>query len=234
MFLKLFLATMQWYSIWTKLSLRVPKLNACLCHSYTSVVKGSSALPAEDRLMRFLVDTSTDAEETVQCANCDQESNKKVNVPSFYENQHTWWEEPSWKGLWWNTVTITKKFLKETLLISLFINLDVLFFAISEPRILGWCTTATRAANRCAAPAGSWRTEPGCSPTTRSCPWPNAPKPNTQSAVRATSRVHPSMRPCVHPSNPPVSTALHEEAYILFSTENKSLLCIKCFRDMQV
>ncbi|CAF91256.1 unnamed protein product, partial [Tetraodon nigroviridis] len=28
--------------------------------------------------------------------------------------------------------------------------------------------------------------------------------------------------------------SLHEEAYILFSTENKSLLCIKCFRDMQV
>lgn len=31
-----------------------------------------------------------------------------------------------------------------------------------------------------------------------------------------------------------VSAALHEEPYILFSTENKSLLCIKCFRDMQV
>ncbi|CAF91255.1 unnamed protein product, partial [Tetraodon nigroviridis] len=50
------------------------KANVCLCHRYTSVVKGSSALPAEDRLMRFLVDNSTDAEETVQCANCDQES----------------------------------------------------------------------------------------------------------------------------------------------------------------
>lgn len=59
------------------------KIN-CLCHSYTSVVKGSSALPAEDRLMRFLVDNSTDAEETVQCANCDQESNKKVNFPPFF------------------------------------------------------------------------------------------------------------------------------------------------------
>lgn len=29
--------------------------------------------------MKFLVDNSTDAEEVVQCANCDQESNKKVN-----------------------------------------------------------------------------------------------------------------------------------------------------------
>ncbi|KAM9814143.1 RING finger protein 207 [Neosynchiropus ocellatus] len=27
---------------------------------------------------------------------------------------------------------------------------------------------------------------------------------------------------------------LHQEPYILFSTENKSMLCIKCFRDMQV
>ncbi|XP_039654438.1 RING finger protein 207 isoform X2 [Perca fluviatilis] len=28
--------------------------------------------------------------------------------------------------------------------------------------------------------------------------------------------------------------SLHEEPYILFSTENQSMLCIKCFRDMQV
>uniref|UniRef100_G3NK89 Ring finger protein 207a n=1 Tax=Gasterosteus aculeatus TaxID=69293 RepID=G3NK89_GASAC len=28
--------------------------------------------------------------------------------------------------------------------------------------------------------------------------------------------------------------SLHEEPYILFSTENTSMLCIKCFRDMQV
>lgn len=53
--------------------------NVCPFHSYTSVVKGNSALPVEDRLMKFLVDNSTDAEEVVQCANCDQESNKKVN-----------------------------------------------------------------------------------------------------------------------------------------------------------
>ena len=52
----------------------------CCCHSYTSIVKGNSALPPEDRLLKFLVDNSTDAEETVQCANCDQESNKKVPV----------------------------------------------------------------------------------------------------------------------------------------------------------
>lgn len=27
--------------------------------------------------------------------------------------------------------------------------------------------------------------------------------------------------------------ALHEEPYIMFSTEKKSMLCINCFRDMQ-
>lgn len=39
--------------------------------------------------MRFLVDNSTDAEETVQCANCDQESNKKVNFNPFSESKRT-------------------------------------------------------------------------------------------------------------------------------------------------
>lgn len=28
--------------------------------------------------------------------------------------------------------------------------------------------------------------------------------------------------------------ALHEEPYIMFSTEKKSMLCINCFRDMPV
>lgn len=52
----------------------------CLCHSYMSVLKGNSSLPPEDRLLKFLVDNNADAEETVQCANCDQESNKKVEM----------------------------------------------------------------------------------------------------------------------------------------------------------
>ncbi len=55
-------------------------LNVCVCHSYPSVVKGNTALPPEDRLLKFLVDNNGDAEETVQCANCDQESNKKVQT----------------------------------------------------------------------------------------------------------------------------------------------------------
>lgn len=48
--------------------------------SYISLLKGNNTLPPEDRLLKFLVDTSADAEETVQCANCDQESNKKVET----------------------------------------------------------------------------------------------------------------------------------------------------------
>lgn len=61
-------------------------------------MKGNSALPPEDRLLKFLVDNNADAEETVQCANCDQESNKKVidrqnynslsEVGSFYDDDH--------------------------------------------------------------------------------------------------------------------------------------------------
>lgn len=41
---------------------------------------------------------------------------------------------------------------------------------------------------------------------------------------------------CPEPWRPPgpvLSTALHAEPYIMFSTDKKSLLCIRCFRDMQ-
>lgn len=37
---------------------------------------------------------------------------------------------------------------------------------------------------------------------------------------------------CPGPNRRP-SAALHAEAYIMFSTDKKSLLCIRCFRDMQ-
>ncbi|MEJ1288836.1 ring finger protein 207 [Cricetulus griseus] len=36
-----------------------------------------------------------------------------------------------------------------------------------------------------------------------------------------------------HTAAPVLSTALHSEPYIMFSTDKKSLLCIRCFRDMQ-
>lgn len=150
-------------------------------HSYTSVVKGNSALPVEDRLMKFLVDNSTDAEEVVQCANCDQESNKKVNF-SFKKKLNTYNGTQKMHELQQQSVsppTFTSLLPWNTILFSWFLKLFCVLC-----RILDWCTTATLAANHCAAPAGSWLTRPECFPTTRSCPWPNVPKPNTGSAVR--------------------------------------------------
>lgn len=39
---------------------------------------------------------------------------------------------------------------------------------------------------------------------------------------------------CPEPSPPPAApAALHAEPYLLFSTDKKLLLCIRCFRDMQ-
>lgn len=39
---------------------------------------------------------------------------------------------------------------------------------------------------------------------------------------------------CFTPEALYLYTALHEELYIMFSTEKKSMLCINCFRDMPV
>ncbi|TRY87038.1 hypothetical protein DNTS_009137, partial [Danionella cerebrum] len=58
------------------------RLTCPLC-KHQSVVKGINALPPEDRLLKFLVDSSADSEETVQCANCDLES-KKQDVDAMY------------------------------------------------------------------------------------------------------------------------------------------------------
>uniref|UniRef100_A0A9J8DBV4 Ring finger protein 207a n=1 Tax=Cyprinus carpio carpio TaxID=630221 RepID=A0A9J8DBV4_CYPCA len=46
------------------------RINCPLC-GYPSVMKGTNALPPEDRLIKFLVDNLTDS--VVQCANCDVE-----------------------------------------------------------------------------------------------------------------------------------------------------------------
>ncbi|XP_072210266.1 RING finger protein 207 isoform X2 [Excalfactoria chinensis] len=93
------------------------------------------------------------------------------------------------------------------------------------------CASATRAASRCAPRAARRRTAPKSSPATRSCRSANAPKPSTRSAV-STARERRAA-PCHTGQDVPVLTALHEEPYIMFSTEKKSMLCINCFRDMQ-
>ncbi|KAK5872018.1 hypothetical protein PBY51_012754 [Eleginops maclovinus] len=128
-------------------------INVCLCYRYTSILKGNSSLPQEDRLLKFLVDNNADAEETVQCANCDQESDKKDAGVMYYCN------------------------------------------TCSQP-LCSTCRELTHKARMF----------------------------SHHEIVSLAKRSRAKHRKC----------SLHEEPYILFSTENKSMLCIKCFRDMQV
>ncbi|XP_041810927.1 RING finger protein 207 [Chelmon rostratus] len=128
------------------------RLSCPLC-GYPSIIKGNSSLPPEDRLLRFLVDNNADAEETVQCANCDQESNKKDTGVMYYCN------------------------------------------TCSQP-LCSACRELTHKARMF----------------------------SHHEIVSLAKRSKAKHRKC----------SLHEEPYILFSTENKSMLCIKCFRDMQV
>ncbi|XP_070706361.1 RING finger protein 207 [Pempheris klunzingeri] len=128
------------------------RLSCPLC-GYPSVLKGNSTLPPEDRLLRFLVDNNSDTEETVKCANCDQESNKKDTGVMYYCN------------------------------------------TCSQP-LCGTCRELTHKARMF----------------------------SHHEIVSLAKRTKAKHRKCT----------LHEEPYILFSTENKSMLCIKCFRDMKV
>uniref|UniRef100_A0A3B3V6R2 RING finger protein 207 n=1 Tax=Poecilia latipinna TaxID=48699 RepID=A0A3B3V6R2_9TELE len=125
------------------------RLSCPLC--YHSMIKGNNALPPEDRLLKFLVDNNADVEETVLCANCDQESNKKDTGLMYYCN------------------------------------------TCSQPL----CTTCRELTHK-------------------------ARMFSHHEIVSLAKRTKAKHRKC-----------LHEEPYILFSTENKSMLCIKCFRDMQ-
>ncbi|RVE72525.1 hypothetical protein OJAV_G00038860 [Oryzias javanicus] len=120
--------------------------------TYQSIVKGNG-LPPEDRLLKFLVDNSSDAEENVQCANCDQESNT------------------------------------------------------TETGVMYYCNTCSQPL--CAA----------CREPTH-----KARMFSHHEIVLLAKRTKAKHRKC----------SLHDEPYILFSTEKNSMLCIKCFRDMQV
>uniref|UniRef100_A0A672LSC8 RING finger protein 207 n=1 Tax=Sinocyclocheilus grahami TaxID=75366 RepID=A0A672LSC8_SINGR len=128
------------------------RLTCPLC-GHQSVVKGINALPPEDRLLKFLVDSSADSEETVQCANCDLEC-KKQDVDAMY-----------------------------------------------------YCNT-------CCQPLCQ-----DCRETTH-----KAKMFSCHEIVSLAKRTKEAHKKC----------ALHEELYIMFSTEKKSMLCINCFRDMQV
>ncbi|XP_056293167.1 RING finger protein 207 isoform X6 [Pseudoliparis swirei] len=137
-------------------------LSCPLC-GYPSILRGNSSLPPEDRLLKFLVDNSADAEESVQCANCDQESSKKLHCGDCFPVQDA-------GGMYYcNTC--------------------------SQP-LCGACRESTHKARMF----------------------------SHHEIVSLAQRSRAKHRKC----------PLHEEPYILFSTENKSMLCIKCFRDMQV
>ncbi|XP_061114456.1 RING finger protein 207-like isoform X2 [Conger conger] len=120
---------------------------------HQSIVKGISALPPEDRLLKFLVENSADGEETVQCANCDLECRKQDVDAMYYCN------------------------------------------TCSQP-LCADCREATHKARMFS-------------------------RHEIVSLAKRTKEAH---KKC----------SLHEELYIMFSTEKKSMLCINCFRDMQV
>ncbi|KAK7913433.1 hypothetical protein WMY93_013644 [Mugilogobius chulae] len=128
------------------------RLNCPLC-GYPSMLKGNNALPPEDRLLKFLVDSNTDSEETVLCANCDQESSKRDPGVMYYCN------------------------------------------TCSQP-LCASCRELTHKARMFAH----------------------------HEIVSLAKRTRAKHKMC----------SLHQEPYILFSTQNKSMLCIKCFRDMQI
>ncbi|XP_018432024.1 PREDICTED: RING finger protein 207 [Nanorana parkeri] len=128
------------------------RLTCPLC-GQQSIVKGNNGLPPVDRLLKFLVDSSADPEEVIQCANCDLECKKQDGDLMYYCNTCN---QP-----------LCVKCRDETHKAKMFSRHEIV-------------TLAKRAKD-------------------------------------------------IHKKCP-----LHEEPYIMFSTEKKSMLCINCFRDMQV
>ncbi|KAM6402629.1 RING finger protein 207 isoform 3-T3 [Rhynochetos jubatus] len=127
------------------------RLRCPLC-GHPSVVRGGTGLPPVDRLLQFLVDSSADGEEDVQCANCDQRCAKA--------------------------------------------ELDTMYFC-----------------NTCGQPL--------CAPCREETH--RAKMFARHEIVSLSKRTKDIHKKC----------PLHEEPYIMFSTEKKSMLCINCFRDMQ-
>ncbi|XP_064893841.1 RING finger protein 207 isoform X3 [Columba livia] len=124
----------------------------CPLCGHPSVVRGGTGLPPVDRLLQFLVDSSADGEEDVQCANCDRCCAKA--------------------------------------------ELDTMYFC-----------------NTCGQPL--------CAPCREETH--RAKMFARHEIVSLSKRTKDIHKKC----------PLHEEPYIMFSTEKKSMLCINCFRDMQ-
>ncbi|XP_072012339.1 RING finger protein 207 isoform X3 [Engystomops pustulosus] len=125
----------------------------CPLCGHQSIVKGNNGLPPVDRLLKFLVDSTADSGEIVQCANCDQETKRQDGDMMYFCN------------------------------------------TCNQPLCMK-CRDETHKAKMF------------------SC----------HEIVPLSKRAKDIHKKC----------SLHEEPYIMFSTEKKSMLCINCFRDMQV
>ncbi|KAK2513567.1 hypothetical protein Q9233_015417 [Columba guinea] len=148
----------------------------CPLCGHPSVVRGGTGLPPVDRLLQFLVDSSADGEEDVQCANCDRCCTKA--------------------------------------------ELDTMYFCntCGQP-LCAPCREETHRAkmfSRHEIVSLSKRTKDIHKKCRESC------------AGLCRARLHRAALPSTLSL-----AALHEEPYIMFSTEKKSMLCINCFRDMQ-
>ncbi|NXY66588.1 RN207 protein, partial [Callaeas wilsoni] len=151
------------------------RLRCPLC-GHPSVVRGGTGLPPVDRLLQFLVDSSADNEEDVQCANCDRCCTKAVRAAGWVENsrQGHACHQPC---------PLTQE-------------LDTMYFC-----------------NTCGQPL--------CAPCREETH--RARMFARHEIVSLSKRTKDIHKKC----------PLHEEPYIMFSTEKKSMLCINCFRDMQ-
>ncbi|KAJ0068662.1 hypothetical protein NL108_010320, partial [Boleophthalmus pectinirostris] len=147
---------------------------------YPSMLKGNNALPPEDRLLKFLVDSNTDCEETVLCANCDQESRKVMSDDESC-------------------------ILNGQMLCVILVYL--IHYFLQDQGVMYYCNTCSQPL--CAS----------CRELTH-----KARMFAHHEIVSLAKRTRAKHKMC----------SLHQEPYILFSTQNKSMLCIKCFRDMQV
>ncbi|NWH80795.1 RN207 protein, partial [Piaya cayana] len=153
------------------------RLHCPLC-GHPSVVRGGTGLPPVDRLLQFLVDSSADSEEDVQCANCDRRGTKAVRAAG----------QAGRAGDPHRDRTSPFRLPAQ--------ELDTMYFC-----------------NTCGQPL--------CAPCREETH--RAKMFARHEIVSLSKRTKDIHKKC----------PLHEEPYIMFSTEKKSMLCINCFRDMQ-
>ncbi|KAK4809867.1 hypothetical protein QYF61_022698 [Mycteria americana] len=193
------------------------RLRCPLC-GHPSVVRGGTGLPPVDRLLQFLVDSSADGEEDVQCANCDRHC-AKAELDTMY---------------FCNTCgqPLCAPCREETHRAKMFARHEIVSLSKRTKDIHKKCREC-HAAPCHAMPGG---TVLCCRMLCHAAPCRAAPRPAMpgctvlRHAVLHHVVLHHAVPGCLTPLS---LAALHEEPYIMFSTEKKSMLCINCFRDMQ-